>query len=248
MKLSTPIAAIALLVGSASAFTSPAFNRATVAPLRMSEEAAAVEEVAEEVAEEPAPVVEAASSYTCISKAEILSSPNTIEFGKIWDPLSLADGGSDETLAWYRHSEVKHGRVAMAAFVGWWAVGAGLRLPGELATGLDFASIPSKGLEAWDAVPGWGKVQMLAFAGLIELHDELFFSRRGTHYMRGGTPGKNMVPGLYDPLGLHKNKSEEAKARGRDAEIKNGRLAMIGVAGLYCAATIPGSVPLQPPC
>ena len=41
--------------------------------------------------------------------------------------------------------------VAMAAFVGWWAVGAGLRLPGELATGIDFASIPSKGLEAWDA-------------------------------------------------------------------------------------------------
>lgn len=57
-----------------------------------------------------------------------------------------------------------------------------------------------------------------------------------------------MVPGLYDPLGLSKNKSEEALAKGRDREIKNGRLAMIGVAGLYCAAAIEGSVPLQPPC
>ena len=88
----------------------------------------------------------------------------------------------------------------MAAFVGWWAVGAGLRLPGELSHGLDFASIPSKGLEAWDAVPGWGKAQMLLFAGLIEFHDELFFSRRGTHYLRGGTPGKVGSLNLNDVL------------------------------------------------
>jgi len=59
---------------------------------------------------------------------------------------------------------------------------------------------------------------------------------------------QNMVPGLYDPAGLHKNKSEATKARLRDVEIKNGRLAMIGFMGMYAAATIPGSVPLQPDC
>ncbi len=57
-----------------------------------------------------------------------------------------------------------------------------------------------------------------------------------------------MVPGLYDPLGLSTGKSAEAKARGRSSEIKNGRLAMIGVAGMWAAATLPGSVPLQPDC
>jgi len=57
-----------------------------------------------------------------------------------------------------------------------------------------------------------------------------------------------MVPGLYDPFGLSKGKSEEKKAKGRASEIKNGRLAMIGVAGMYAAAVIPGSVPLQPDC
>jgi len=183
-----------------------------------------------------------------MSRAEILSSPNTIEFGQIWDPLGLAETGSDETIAWFRHAEVKHGRVAMAAFVGWWAVAAGARFPGELAHGVNFSDLPSNGLDAWAAVPGWGKVQMLLFAGLIELHDEIFFSRRGTHYMRGGVPGKNMVPGLYDPLGFSKNKSPEVLARGRDVEIKNGRLAMLGIMGLVSAAQIPGSVPLQPPC
>ena len=130
------------------------------------------------------------STVVEVSKDDILAEPNTVEFGKIWDPLGLADMGSEETLAWYRHSEVKHGRIAMAAFVGWWAVGAGLRLPGDLSFGQSFASVPSKGLEAWDAIPGWGKAQMLLFAGLIEFHDELFYSRRSTHYMRGGVPGK----------------------------------------------------------
>ena len=57
-----------------------------------------------------------------------------------------------------------------------------------------------------------------------------------------------MVPGLFDPFGLSKGKSEEKKAKGRASEIKNGRLAMIGVAGMYAAAVIPGSVPLQPDC
>ena len=57
-----------------------------------------------------------------------------------------------------------------------------------------------------------------------------------------------MVPGLFDPFGLSKGRTETAKAKGRSSEIKNGRLAMIGVAGLWAAATLDGSVPLQPPC
>ena len=134
--------------------------------------------------------IKAAPVNACITKDEVLKSPDRTEFGIVWDPLKLSEVGSDETVAWFRHAEIKHGRVAMAAFVGWWATGSGLRFPGELSHGLDFASIPSKGLEAWDAVPGWGKAQLLLFAGLIEFHDELFYSKRGTHYLRGGIPGK----------------------------------------------------------
>ena len=140
-----------------------------------------------------APTQSSSSKTVSVSatREEILSTPIGPETGgKVFDPLGLSELGSDETISWFRHAEIKHGRVAMAAFVGWWVTGAGLRFPGELAHGVSFSDIPSKGLEAWDAVPGWGKAQMLLFAGLIEFHDELFFSRRGTHYMRGGTPGK----------------------------------------------------------
>jgi len=240
MKLVTVILSAATLAGSVNAFTQPSTGFTTT---RVNMADVATDAEAEAVVEE-----EVAPEYVCISREEILKSPNTIEFGAIWDPVGLATMGSDETIAWFRHAEVKHGRVAMAAFVGWWAVGAGARLPGALSSGLDFASIPSKGLEAWDATPGWGKAQMLLFAGLIEFHDELFFKTRGTHYLRGGIPGKNMVPGLFDPIGFTKKQSPEQLARGRDVEIKNGRLAMLGVMGLYAAATIEGSVPLQPPC
>ena len=57
-----------------------------------------------------------------------------------------------------------------------------------------------------------------------------------------------MVPGLYDPFNWSAKKSEEELKRGRDVELKNGRLAMIGFMGLWAEAHIPGSVPLQPTC
>ena len=35
------------------------------------------------------------------------------------------------TLEWMREAELKHGRIAMLAFLGWIAVDAGLRIPGR---------------------------------------------------------------------------------------------------------------------
>ena len=55
---------------------------------------------------------------------------------KPFDPLNLGGqwGTSDEfdKLAWFRHAEIKHGRVAMAAFVGYLVTVSGTFLPGDL--------------------------------------------------------------------------------------------------------------------
>ncbi|KAL3915005.1 MAG: hypothetical protein SGPRY_007414 [Prymnesium sp.] len=53
---------------------------------------------------------------------------------RVFDPLGLAEV-SDDSLAWFRHAEIKHGRIAMAAFVGWlWVDMGGALFPGEFQT------------------------------------------------------------------------------------------------------------------
>lgn len=52
----------------------------------------------------------------------------------MFDPLGLAEL-PDDSLAWFRHAEIKHGRIAMAAFVGWlWVDMGGALFPGEFQT------------------------------------------------------------------------------------------------------------------
>ena len=59
--------------------------------------------------------------------------------------------------------------------------------------------------------------------------------------MRGGIPGKYPAFGglplnLYDPFNNAKGMSEEVKAKRRNIEINNGRLAMIGIFGMLSAS------------
>jgi len=165
--------------------------------------------------------------------------------GKVFDPMGLSKIASEETLAWYRAAELKHSRVAMAAVTGWaWVSSGGNLFPGYLSIeqGVTFESLGRNGYAAWDAVPDSGKFQILGVIGVLEWLGEASVK---PHYMKGGTPGK--IPLLWDPLGFTKKLSPETLARKRTAELKNGRLAMIGVMSLVSAHFIPDSVPLLPP-
>eukprot|EP00566_Odontella_aurita_P016394 CAMPEP_0113577692 /NCGR_PEP_ID=MMETSP0015_2-20120614/29026_1 /TAXON_ID=2838 /ORGANISM="Odontella" /LENGTH=249 /DNA_ID=CAMNT_0000481333 /DNA_START=37 /DNA_END=786 /DNA_ORIENTATION=+ /assembly_acc=CAM_ASM_000160 len=179
-----------------------------------------------------------------------------------FDPLSVADssywGQSNEfTIGFLRQAEIKHGRVAMAAFVGY-CVQSNFHFPWAMT--LDGTPFPSTDLsppEQWDALPFAARVQIVLFIGFLEWYSELTPGAGAesgqVHYTKGGQPGKyptfDAIPhdvpfnSLYDPFNLHKNMSAEDKERRLRAEINNGRLAQLGIFGFLCAQTIPGSVP-----
>jgi len=177
---------------------------------------------------------------------------------KFYDPLELSSttiwgNTNDATIAFLRQSEIKHGRVAMAAFVGYIVQSNGIHFPWPIAfDGTPFPSAAGSPPEQWDALSPAAKWQIILFIGFLEWYSEA----AGTHYMRGGVPGAypkfsefGMIPhpmpfNLYDPFGFSKNRSEEAKANGLIKELNNGRLAMIGILGFISEQRVEGSVPL----
>ena len=90
-----------------------------------------------------------------------------------FDPIGLADQSfwgttSEETIGFLRESEVKHGRIAMFAFVGYIAAANGFTFPWAMQ--LDGTPFPTTGNapEAWDAVSDSGKLQIFLFIGFLE--------------------------------------------------------------------------------
>merc|ERR1712216_502140 len=83
-----------------------------------------------------------------------------------------------------RHAEIKHGRIAMFAFVGFCAQSNGVRWPWPMTTeGTPFPDLASPGAQ-WDAIPSVAKWQILSAIAIFELWGEGALT---THYMRGGT-------------------------------------------------------------
>jgi len=163
-----------------------------------------------------APVMSFADDFTVESKpwtsAEVSDKAGLEALAKklnptvgYWDPLNIGDS-SPETIGWFRHAEIKHGRVAMAAFVGYCVQSNGICFPwniqgpiggtGTIASlpAISFADISAAGgpADQWDALPTAAKLQILGVVGFLEMWSETSTVLKADgqeHYVRGGKPG-----------------------------------------------------------
>jgi hypothetical protein len=194
-----------------------------------------------------------------------------------YDPLNLSDmnfwdQSNEATIGFLRHAEIKHGRVAMAGFVGFLVHANGIHFPWK-SPGDEMCAPGVSPPLLWENIPDGAKWQILLTIGLFEFYSEAAVAKAegaGGHYMKGGKPGlfpafkapkgegKKGVPtdaegnmllphpvplNLYDPFGFNSKKSDEWKADKLNIEFNNGRLAMIGLFAFLSEGAIPGSVP-----
>merc|ERR1712217_535281 len=146
-----------------------------------------------------------------------------------WDPMGLAKDGDVEDFKRRRSTEIKHGRVCMFACLGY-MVPEYYKLPGFLApsSGLKFVDVPN-GLAAIGKVPVEGWLQITALGGFYELCVNQETDEPG-NYGKGflGFTGKS----IEDPA---------KRTRSLNAEIANGRLAMIAIMGMMFQNGITGT-------
>merc|ERR1719164_144993 len=98
--------------------------------------------------------------------------------------------GEEASIGFLRQAEIKHGRVAMAAFVGYLVQSNGIYWPWSLTGSVTYADISAAGSppDQWDALPTPAKVQIILFVGFLEWVSEsspILELSGEAHYMRG---------------------------------------------------------------
>ena len=130
-----------------------------------------------------------------------------------WDPLGLLKDADQERFDRLRYVETKHGRICMLAILGHLVTTAGIRLPGEIAYGIPFSSIPA-GEAALSVIPPAGLAQIFFFIGLIEVG----FAARQVEIEEAQLTASGWDAETID--------------RKIAIELNNGRAAMMGILGL----------------
>merc|ERR1719476_74998 len=148
-----------------------------------------------------------------------------------WDPVGFAKDGDAAAFKRRRETEIKHGRVSMLATMGYITPELVGKFPGEISPtlGVKFADIPN-GLAALSKVPGPGWLQIVAYC--------LYCESRPFGY----NADPNRKPGElgWRPIGLYTTDAEVRKRR-LNAEIANGRLAMMAIIGMFFQDGLTGS-------
>jgi Chlorophyll A-B binding protein len=130
-----------------------------------------------------------------------------------FDPMGLSNGKNAETMAYYRESELKHGRVCMAACLGWYITAGGTHPAFD-------SKLSSDPLEAAAQLPFVGWLQFILGCGAIEWLTEQIKKRPG------------YVPGDVLGAAYWVDNSDAGWVDYQNRELTNGRLAMLAFAGI----------------
>mmetsp|Transcript_59751 Transcript_59751/g.146645 ORF Transcript_59751/g.146645 Transcript_59751/m.146645 type:complete len:252 (+) Transcript_59751:80-835(+) len=246
MKLALSVLALAT---GASAFAPNSYRTAVPnVALQMSEEPEAAVEEAEA---EEAPAAPAPAPAKPAAPAKIIGNiaPLGEAVGKYEWELLTTKWGTAETGTFLRAAELKHGRSAMLATVGFAFHKLGLTLnnisPHEylsVTQNIKFADLAAMTpLDAMKSLPAesWG--QMFAAIALVEIY-ELTHKDGKLAYDETVAPG--LQPGgLTGNLGWNPLRMTVDERR-QLVELQNGRAAMFAISAWVAHDAIPGSVPL----
>ena len=141
-----------------------------------------------------------------------------------FDPAGLSKDGDVEAFKRRRASEIKHGRIAMLATMGYITPEITGKLPGYCSPtmNLKFADIPN-GLAAISKVPSAGWAQIILYMSFCETSQ---VQEPGTAAYAGDFGFKLLTSS--DP---------EGKTRKLNSELANGRLAMMAIIGMFFQAS-----------
>ena len=137
----------------------------------------------------PAPTRTGAPKMESVTELKALAKQLNPAIG-YWNPLQIGENQAfadengilpftdDEFIAWFRHAEIKHGRVAMAAFVGFTVQSLGVCFPWAISGTQTFADIAAAGGPGaqWDALSLTAKAQIFTFIFLMEVRRRSAFA------------------------------------------------------------------------
>ena len=182
-----------------------------------------------------APAQQARSS-TAMNSFTVDNMPGALAPMGFFDPLGFATDADEATLRKYREAEVTHGRVAMLAAVGF--------LVGEKVEGSTFlfdSQITGSAIDQFSQVPVGYSLLLVGAIGFAELQRAKtgWVDPADARYDQPGQLKADYYPGDigFDPLGLKPEDQEEFDIM-QTKELQNGRLAMLGAAGMLAQEAV----------
>jgi len=188
----------------------------------------------------------------CFGAAPFLGGQPVFIGENYWDKLTT-EYGSEDTGVFLRAAELKHGRSAMLATVGFAFHKLGLTLnnisPHTYLSeryNIKFADLAAmKPLDAFKALPKEAIWQMFGVIAVIEIyeltHKDGKFVGINDGLANGLSSGGLTGDLSFNPLNIN------ITDRRRLVELQNGRAAMFAICAWIAADSIPGSVPLKLP-